>query len=67
MKAETDGEKLHEKGLNGQCEACGHVWTIAYLPQPMSSVVKLGRAARCPKGCTAQISIVLAKKETTDG
>ena len=43
------------KTLNARCGTCGHVWPVANLPQSLSSVAKLCKAARCPNGCGGKV------------
>lgn len=41
------------KPVTVQCPTCAHSWVVAFLPMPLETFAELGKAARCPKGCTA--------------
>lgn len=38
-----------------QCSLCEHQWVALYLPMPLDQAADMMKAARCPKGCNAQI------------
>jgi len=41
--------------FNARCGICDHVWTIAYLPLPVTDVARLAKHAACPKGCRGKV------------
>lgn len=62
--AGTDGP---QKTLEGLCGACGHVWTVSYLPMPLASVARLCRNASCPKCGGTNISVALSPQQPSSG
>ncbi|MBZ8133252.1 hydrogenase maturation nickel metallochaperone HypA [Afifella sp. IM 167] len=41
-------EAKERQPFRGVCTACGHVWTVAYLPMPIPVFVRTAKSARCP-------------------
>jgi hypothetical protein len=54
-----------DRSINAKCGACGHVWRVCDLPQPLTKAARLMKAARCPKGCASQV--FLARTTKTEG
>lgn len=37
--------------VRAKCPTCDQLWVVAYLPMEIEMVIRLARAARCPRGC----------------
>lgn len=46
--------------LNGRCGECEHVFIVAHLPMPLSTVADLMRRAACPKCGSKKIFVASA-------
>lgn len=51
------------KRLDAKCTACGHVWTVVYLPVPVDMLNKFTKAP-CPK-CHAPKPVMAGKEDLT--
>jgi hypothetical protein len=59
------GARVSEnKRLDAKCAACGHVWTVVYLPVPVDLLNKFTRVP-CPK-CHAPKPLMAGKDDLTE-
>jgi hypothetical protein len=58
---------MHREPMIVHCADCGHEWALAFLPCPISIVVKLTAAALCPMCAGKRILSGPIQRATQDG